>query len=134
MGILIDTSILIQHERGTLDVARVLNGLDDGEAFLSAITASEMLHGVYRARDPGQRARRLASVEAVLTAFPLIPVDGVVARVHAHLWAQLAAAGTVIGPHDLWIAATCMADGHGIVTANAREFARVPGLVVHGPN
>jgi tRNA(fMet)-specific endonuclease VapC len=133
VGILIDSSVLIAHERGKLDVADLLSGAAEGEGFLSAVTASELLHGVHRAQDPGVRTRRLAWVEALLTAFPVLPADGGVARVHAHLWAHLAAAGTMIGAHDLWIAATCLAHGHTIVTANVREFARVPGLTMRAP-
>jgi tRNA(fMet)-specific endonuclease VapC len=36
----------------------------------------------------------------------------------------------MIGAHDLWLAATCLARGLTTVTANVREFTRVPGLVV----
>lgn len=133
MGILIDASILIEHERGRLNVGTVLEGFGEGDGFLSAITASEMLHGVHRAHDPAVHARRLASVEALFAVFPVLPIDNTVARVHANLWAHLASAGTPIGAHDMWIAATCLAGGHALVTANVREFARVPGLVVHCP-
>ncbi len=133
MGILIDASILIEHERGRLNVARLLEGFGEGEGFLSAITASEMLHGVHRAQDPAVHARRMASVEALLAVFPVLPIDKTVARAHANLWAHLAQAGTPIGAHDMWIAATCLAGGHALVTANLREFSRVPGLAVHCP-
>jgi tRNA(fMet)-specific endonuclease VapC len=44
------------------------------------------------------------------------------------VWAVLGAAGTLIGPHDLWLAATCIAHGLTMVTADTRELARVPGL------
>jgi tRNA(fMet)-specific endonuclease VapC len=36
----------------------------------------------------------------------------------------------MVGPHDLWLAATCVAHGLTMVTANAREFERVAGLDV----
>lgn len=134
MGILIDSSVLIAHERGKLDVGRLLEGFGEGEGFLSSITASELLHGVHRARDPAVHARRLAAVEALLAVFPVLPIDMTVARVHASLWAHLVSAGTPIGGHDMWIAATCLAGGHALVTANLREFERVPGLVVRGPD
>lgn len=134
MGVLIDASILIEHERGKVNVGRLLEGFGEGEGFLSAVTASEMLHGVHRAQDAAIRARRLASVEALLAVFPVLPIDKTVARAHANLWAHLASAGTPIGPHDMWIAATCLAGGHALVTANLREFARVPGLAVHCPS
>lgn len=133
MGVLIDSSVLIEHERGRLNVAAVLQGLGDGEGFVSAITASELLHGVHRAQDAAVQTRRLAIVEGFLGAFPVLPIDGQVARMHAQLWAQLSAAGTPIGTHDMWIAATCIAFGHTLVTANLRDFGRVPGLSVRAP-
>ncbi|MGH7504011.1 MAG: hypothetical protein ACRELX_00095 [Longimicrobiales bacterium] len=36
----------------------------------------------------------------------------------------------MIGSHDLWLAAACLAHGLEIATANIREFGRVPGLTV----
>ena len=130
MGVLIDASILIEHERGRVSLEPRLAGREQEEFFLSVITASELLHGVHRAADSNVRARRSAFVEAVLERFPLLPVDLTIARAHAQLWVGLMAEGRLIGPHDLWLAATCLAHGLTMVTANVREFARVPGLVV----
>lgn len=39
-------------------------------------------------------------------------------------------AGTPIGANDLWIAAHARHVGATVVTANTREFSRVPGLSV----
>ena len=130
MGVLIDASVLIEHERGRVDLERHLVGREQEEFFLSVITASELLHGVHRATEPNVRARRSAFVEAVLERFPLLSVDLAAARAHARLWAELMAEGRLIGPHDLWLAATCLAHGLTMVTTNVREFARVPGLAV----
>jgi tRNA(fMet)-specific endonuclease VapC len=128
MGVLIDASILIEAERGHLDIERHVARHGEDEAFLSVITASELLHGVHRATDSDIRARRAAFVEAVLERFPLLSVDLACARAHARLWAELRQSGAIIGPHDLWLAATCVAHGLTMVTGNLREFARVPGL------
>ncbi len=128
MGILIDASILIDAERGHLDLATRVAHRPDEEAFLSVITASELLHGVHRATHDEQRAKRAAFVEGLLQRLPLLDVDLATARAHARTWADLAAAGIRIGPHDLWLAATCIAHGLTLITANEREFARVPGL------
>lgn len=130
MAVLIDASILIEAERGRLRLTERVSGRPDEEAFLSVVTASELLHGVHRAVDPQQRARRSAFVEGILERLPVIDIDLATARAHALVWAQLAAAGTVVGPHDLWLAATCIAHGLTMVTANTREFERVPGLQV----
>ena len=127
---MIDASVLIEHERGRVNLERHLAGREQEEFFLSVIAASELLHGVHRAADPNVRARRSAFVEAVLERFPLLPVDLAIARAHAQLWAGLMAEGRLIGPQDLWLAATCVAHGLTMVTANIREFAQVPGLAV----
>lgn len=83
---------------------------------------------MHRAARADVRARRSVFVEGILERFPLLAVDLASARVHAQLWAELSRAGTLIGPHDLWLAATCVAHGLTMVTGNVREFARVPGL------
>ncbi len=130
MGVLIDTSVLIDHERGRLELESNLRGRGGEEFFLSVVTASELLHGVHRARDESTRARRSAWVEAVLERFPLLGIDLATARAHASLSADLASAGRLIGPHDLWLAASCLSKGLSLVTSNVREFERVPGLAV----
>jgi predicted nucleic acid-binding protein len=130
MAVLIDASILIESEHGRLELEQHLAQRQQEEFFLSVVTASELLHGVYRAVQPEMRTRRAAFVEAVLERFPLLPVDLATARIHAQVWAELAATGKMTGPHDLWLAATCIAHGLTMVTTNVREFTRVPGLAV----
>jgi tRNA(fMet)-specific endonuclease VapC len=130
VAVLIDASILIESERGRLDLEPYLAQRQEEEFFLSVVTASELLHGVHRAVQPEVRTKRSAFVEAILERFPLLPVDLATARIHAQVWAELAAAGRMIGSHDLWLAATCIAHGLTMVTANVREFTRVPGLAV----
>jgi len=135
VGLLMDTSVFIDHERGRLDLNSLVKGREDEEIYLSVITGSELLHGVHRARDPGTRARRAAFVEAILAEFQLLPVDILTARTHARLWADLASQGTPMGAHDLWLAATCIGRGLTLATGNPRDFRQVPGLAfeVWGP-
>ncbi len=130
MGVLIDASVLIDHERGRVDVGGRVTGREDDAFFLSVITVSELLHGVHRASDSRRKAKRSAFVETVIDRFPLLPLDLPAARLHAELWAELASAGTPIGSHDLWIGATCLAHDLALATSNVREFQRVPGLRV----
>jgi tRNA(fMet)-specific endonuclease VapC len=130
VAVLIDASILIESERGRLNLEPYLAQRQQEEFFLSVVTASELLHGVHRAVWPEVRTKRAAFVEAILERFPLLPVDLATARTHAQVWAELAAAGKRIGAHDLWLGATCIAHGLTMITANVREFTRVPGLAV----
>jgi len=130
MGLLIDSSIFIAAERGRLTLAPHLAGQEQEPIALSAITASELLHGIYRAEDPARRMQRERFVEAILARFPVVEFDLAAARVHARLWAELTARGEVVGAHDLLIAATAIALDFQVATANARDFQRIPGLRV----
>lgn len=127
MAILIDTSVLVDAERQGLAIDRRLEG---EPAAISVITASDLLHGVHRAREERVRARRAAFVEGLLAAVEPLPVTIAVARAHARIWAELEQAGRMIGAHDIWIAATAISHGMDLATSNTAEFERVPGLTV----
>ena len=129
METLIDTSILIEAERGRLDLDDLL-ARHGGDAALAAITASEMLYGVYRATTPEQLTRREAFLEQLLTNFDVVPFDLAAARVHARLGAELAAKGVTIGAHDLLIAATAVATEAQLATRDDRSFPLIPRLSV----
>lgn len=43
---------------------------------------------------------------------------------------HLQSGGNLIGTNDLWIAATALVHDMALVTNNADEFRKVPGLVV----
>lgn len=130
MGLVMDTSVLVAAERGRFD----LEGFLDGEAsgmpvYVAAITASELLHGVHRAK--GQRRKKRENfVEDVLADLAILPFDLNSARRHAQARADLERRGKLLGPHDLIIAAICLALHHEIATLNTTEFDRVPGLVL----
>jgi tRNA(fMet)-specific endonuclease VapC len=130
VGLILDTSVLIAAEREAFDLEALLTAEQDGDVAIAAITASELLHGVERARDPAVRAQRQRTVEGLLDAFPALPFALPEARVHARLWAALAAKGRVIGAHDLQVAATALSAAHALATLNQRDFKRVPGLVL----
>jgi tRNA(fMet)-specific endonuclease VapC len=128
VALLIDTSVLVDLERA--DARAPLAGIEDESSYISAISASELLHGVERAADEGRRARRQAFVERVLDTVPVVPFDLDAARVHARIWAKLLQRGEVIGAHDLIIAATALSRDLVLVTRNTREFGRVEGLAL----
>jgi tRNA(fMet)-specific endonuclease VapC len=138
MGTLLDTTVFIEIERATRTLpadramTEVMTRLSKQlgateETGIAAITASELLHGVHRAT-PQHLLRREAFVEAVLAAFPPLPFDLIAARAHARLWADLAASGHDVGAHDRVVAATAIAAGWKVATANIRHFDRIPGL------
>jgi tRNA(fMet)-specific endonuclease VapC len=127
MALLIDTSVLIVAERRERSLS---SHLGDDDRAISVITASELLHGVHRARDGRVRTRRAAFVEGLLSALEALPITMAVARMHAEISSTLRDNGGLIGAHDLWIAATALGHGMAVATANPRDFERVPGLDV----
>lgn len=128
MGLLFDTNVLIRAERGNR-LPDWSAWHDEGDACLAAISASELLGGVHHADNETRRVRRAAFVEAILAAVPVLPFDLETARVHAQLRASMPR-GVKIGAHDLLIAATAAQHGLAVLTANVREFGRIPGIRV----
>ena len=128
MGTPIDSSILIAGERGQLDLEATFTAYSEEDFALSAITASELLHGIHRAKSAAQRNRREAFVEGFLSGFPVFAFDLIAARLHVRLSAELATRGISIGLHDLIIATTAMAKGYRVATRDERSFPQIPGL------
>jgi tRNA(fMet)-specific endonuclease VapC len=140
VGTLLDTTVFIDLERAVrrlqpaTAMVEVSGRLEEQlgpaeEVAIAAITASELLDGVHRA-SPEHQARRGAFVEAVLAAFPPLPFGLLAARAHARIWAGLAAAGQDVGAHDRLVAATAIAAGWRVGTANTRHFKRIEGLEI----
>ena len=130
MGVVIDSSVFIAAERGRFDLGAILAERAGERTAISAVTASELLHGVHRAAPAAVKNRSEAFVERLLQAIEILPFDELAARTHARLWAELAAKGTTIGPHDLIIAATAITNGSTVATRDAKSFPKIPGLRV----
>src|SRR5713101_2387073 len=130
MATLIDSSVLIAAERGRLQFDEIAARYAEEDVAISAVTASELLHGVHRARTATQRHRRQAFVEGLLAQLPVVAFDLTVARVHASLLADLAKRGVAVGERDLMIGATAIAKDYAIATRDERSFPKIPGLKV----
>ncbi len=128
MGVLIDSSVLIEWERQRFDVTPFVARRADEAFFISVVTVSELLHGVYRARDERQKLRRSAFVEMLIAECEALDIDVRVARLHGELSASLIRQGVAVGSHDLWIGCTAIAHGLTLVTYNLKDFQKIPGL------
>jgi tRNA(fMet)-specific endonuclease VapC len=130
VGVVIDSSVFVAAERGALDLGDRLAARVGERAAISAITVSELLHGVHRAAPAAVKNRREAFVEHILGTIEVLPFDEVAARTHARLWASLAVKGTNIGAHDLIIAATAIVHARAVATRDQKSFPKIPGLSV----
>jgi tRNA(fMet)-specific endonuclease VapC len=93
---------------------------------ISSVTLKEIEYG--RRLSPERVARHIPAIESLLRRIDTIPFDVEEAHAAGRLRAFLARAGTPIGPYDVMIAATALAHGLTLVSANTMEFSRVPGL------
>ena len=101
---------------------------------MAAITASELLVGLYSADTTARKEEREEFLGDLFGWVDIESFDMTIARTHALLWTELTRTGQRIGSHDLIIAATAVAHGHSVLTHDLRDFRRVPGLVVEEPD
>ena len=130
MGVIFDTSVLIAIERGSFQIEKLVEGREGEKFGISAITVSELLHGVYRADSEKRRLKREAFVEKIIETFPIYIFDLSAARIYARVWATLAKKGISIGAHDLIIASTAVSLGFSVVTSDMRDYSKIKGLKV----
>ncbi len=128
MGLVIDTDVWVLAEKsgGTLNFAR---WAAYGGAYMSAITASELLVGVERANTAQRRAKRGAFVENLLASVPVLEFSASVARTHARMIAALPKNVTATA-HDALIAATAVHHGYALLTRNVADFKIYAGLAI----
>ena len=123
---LLDSNILIAAMK--CEPASLLNrlaGMADDRLCLSTVVLGELLTGAEKSRDP---VRRRADVADLTQGMEVLPFDAEDVGTYARIRAALEKKGTPIGPYDLQIAAQAVTRGLVMVTANLKEFQRVPGL------
>jgi tRNA(fMet)-specific endonuclease VapC len=122
----LDTNVVIAAIRGwPAGVRARVNAADPDDVAVTSITVAELWYGAVRHSEP---ERRRAVFEAFLEPYDVLSFDRQAAERHGDLRHLLR--HEPIGERDLLIAAIAVANDMSIVTANRREFERVPGLVV----
>ena len=120
--ILIDSDVLIDALKGREPArTRVARGLVEADVATTTINAFELYAGVRSAREG-------ASIEALLGAMTIVPIDHEIARLAGQVAHGLASRGARIAAADALIAGACLASGASLLTRNVRHFQRVPGL------
>ena len=132
MAIVLDADVLIRGEKGSFDLKSWLASRPDDQFEVAAITVAELWHGVGRATGP-PRAKREQYLQTILAPLPIIPYTEQTAREHARIWAELEAAGKMIGYYDIIVAATALERGSDVATFNRKHFDLVSGLNVVEP-
>ncbi|MBY0612122.1 MAG: type II toxin-antitoxin system VapC family toxin [Beijerinckiaceae bacterium] len=125
----IDTNVAIavMNARSPSVRSRLREALLTGTpVFCPAIVLFELKYGIAKSMRAAVNAEAL---ERFLAGnIDIIPFDEADAAHAGDIRAHLERQGTPIGPYDLLIAAQARARDATLVTANTREFERVPGL------
>jgi tRNA(fMet)-specific endonuclease VapC len=124
---LLDTNALsevVKQPAGA--VARRIAAAGENSICTSIVVACELRYGAMRKGAPVLNEK----IEQLLSGVEILPLDEGVDRRYADLRMQLEQAGQPISAHDMLIAAHALTLGLTMVTANVREFRRVPGLAV----
>lgn len=124
---MLDTNICIFTIKNKPQVVREAFNRHYGQLAISTVTLMELVYGAEKSAVP---ERNLAVVEGFTARLEVLDYDTLAASHTAQLRAELAKAGTPIGPYDQMIAGHARARGLVLVSNNLREFQRVPGLRV----
>jgi len=122
---LLDTNILsdlVRHPQGR--VFQQIATVGEDSVCTSMIVACELRFGAVK----NGSSRLTQQLDRLLETLPLLPLEPPIDEHYAAIRTHLEQAGTLIGPNDLLIAAHALALDVTLITANTREFERVPAL------
>jgi predicted nucleic acid-binding protein len=129
----------VSDPEGLLDTSVVLalHAITDASALpevalISAVTLAELSVGPLVATDDVELARRLATLQQAEADFDPIPFDAAAARALGLVAASYRRSGRkpAARSFDAMIAATALANGLPLYTANPDDFAGIDGLEV----
>lgn len=129
MGIIVDTCVWIDVERGRLSSLDVSRYTGNEPVFMSPVTVAELTYGVERAADAGIKQRRVSALER-LKKKPILLIDEETGVTFGRLSAALQSQGrgAEFRVQDIWIASQAIQHGFPVLTKNKKGFQDIPGL------
>jgi predicted nucleic acid-binding protein len=132
LGLVIDTSFVMDLERAGASWETIQRTLSDERVVLPSIVCAELLSGVHLADTPKRATDRRAKIDALMARVPVVPFGVDTAEKWAELFAALQRTGAPIPANDLAVAATALELDFGVLVGKRDEahFRRVPLLRV----
>ncbi len=121
----LDTNTVIYFFKDIGNVAKHLLSLPWHEIVLPSIVLYELEVGIAKSIAPEKRRTQL---NELLTVVRVLPFTENEAAITAKVRVALEQAGTPIGPLDMMIAGTTLANQATLVTHNTKEFSRIDKL------
>ena len=128
MKIFIDTSVIVDIERGNEETVGLLDYLLAGKhsILISSVVASEIFTGTYLREDYKKATKK---AKELFSCFEVVPLDMEIAEIIGKLNAFLIAEGLPIEYQDVAIASTFIQKkGDWLLTKNLKHFTRIPGM------
>ncbi|MCG1041004.1 MULTISPECIES: type II toxin-antitoxin system VapC family toxin [Burkholderiaceae] len=125
MKYLLDANAIIAILKGKPNLLARLQAHSPKDFGLPSIAAHELFYGAYKSQHIDANLARIEALQLETLAF-----DREDAQHAGEIRAQLAAAGTPIGPYDVLIAGQARARNLVLITHNMREFMRIPSLLM----
>ena len=122
---LLDTNIVIYTIKNRPRRVRERFTRHQGHLAISSVTLMELVYGAEKSSQP---ERNLRDIDGLAARLDVLPYDAAAATHTGQIRAELARQGTPIGPYDQMIAGHARALGLILVSNDAAEFGRVPGL------
>jgi len=127
MNYFLDTDICIYYLNGEEVVVDGLNKLSPDRVKIPSIVVAELIDG---ALATPRVKHSLTVIEKFYSAFEIVPFNQECAAFYGRIRHYLREKGAMIGPNDLIIAATVLANHGTLITHNSKEFDRVPNIKV----
>ncbi len=127
MKYVLDTNTLIYFFKGLGDVSKNMLAQPPSEIAIPTVVLFELEVGIAKSTSPRKRMSQLQEITALVNVLPFgIAESKSAAQIRVILEKQ----GLPIGPYDVLIAATAMANNMILVTHNQREFGRIESLKI----
>ncbi len=123
----LDTNSLIYFFKGTGNVATRLLETPPKDIGIPIIVLYELEVGIAKSTSPAKRSEQL---EALISVTSVLPFGLQEAKSAAQIRVELENQGKLIGPYDILIAATALANQATLVTHNTKEFGRIKKLQI----
>jgi tRNA(fMet)-specific endonuclease VapC len=121
----LDTNTLIYFFKGIGNVSNHLFDVPPKDIGIPSIVLFELEVGIAKSSSPQERQTQLKNFASIVS---LLPFGFSEAGISASIRANLEQQGNSIGPYDVLIAGTAIANKGILVTHNTSEFSRIQGL------
>ena len=127
MRYVLDTNTLIYFFKGMGDVSKHMLAQSPSEIAIPTVVLFELEVGIAKSTSPDKRKSQLQEITALVNILPFGIAES---RSAAQIRVELEKQGLPIGPYDVSIAATALANNMILVTHNQKEFGRIKGLKI----